>query len=80
MLVPVSVTLSGFTTAYVGGTLGLVINLVCFFTNGTGVSRLPDAPDADASFHQVHMVLTPIGAYTVDIMPDRSAEVMAAIV
>ena len=25
------------------------------------------------------MVLTPIGAYTVDIMPSRSAEVMAAI-
>ncbi|KAF8553779.1 MFS general substrate transporter [Imleria badia] len=63
VLVPLSVTLSGFTTAYVDGKVGLVINLLCFFTNGVGVD----------------MVLTPIGAYTVDIMPSRSAEVMAAI-
>ncbi|KAF8129158.1 major facilitator superfamily domain-containing protein [Boletus edulis] len=63
VLVPISVTLSGFTTAYVDGTVGLIINLVCFFTNGIGVD----------------MVLTPIGAYTIDIMPSRGAEVMAAI-
>ncbi|KAF8551242.1 hypothetical protein OG21DRAFT_1418350, partial [Imleria badia] len=56
VLVPISVTLAGFTTAYVGG-------LVCLFTNGVGVD----------------MVLTPIGAYTVDIMPSRSAELMAAV-
>ncbi|KAF8126610.1 MFS general substrate transporter [Boletus edulis] len=63
VLVPISVTLSGFTTAYVDGTVGLIINLVCFFINGVGVD----------------MVLTPIGAYTIDIMPSRGAEVMAAI-
>ena len=39
VLVPLSVTLSGFTTAYISGTVGLVINLVCFFTNGVGVGH-----------------------------------------
>ncbi|KAF8552826.1 MFS general substrate transporter [Imleria badia] len=63
VLIPISVTLVGFVTTYVDGTVGLVISLVCLFTNGLGVN----------------MVLTPIGAYTVDIMPSRSAEVMAAI-
>jgi len=63
VLVPVSITLSGFTTTYVDGMVGLVINLVCLFANGAGVD----------------MVLNPIGAYAVDIMPSRSAEVMAAI-
>ncbi|KAH0830224.1 MFS general substrate transporter [Lanmaoa asiatica] len=79
VLIPVSVTLAGFTTTYVDGIVGLVINLVCLFTNGVGVSRLPDIPGTDASIHQVDMVLTPIGAYTVDVMPSRSAEVAAAI-
>ncbi|KAF8126594.1 MFS general substrate transporter [Boletus edulis] len=63
VLVPISVVLSGFTTAYVDGMAGLIISLVCLFANGVGVD----------------MVLTPIGAYTVDIMPSRGAEVMAAI-
>ncbi|KAG8217168.1 major facilitator superfamily domain-containing protein [Butyriboletus roseoflavus] len=79
VLVPASVTLAGFTTAYVDGMVGLVINLVCLFTNGMGVSRFPDNSGTDASTHQVDMVLTPIGAYTVDVMPSRGAEVMAAI-
>lgn len=80
VLIPLSVTLAGFTTTYVDGMVGLVINLVCLFTNGMGVSysRLPDIPTTDAGTHQVDMVLTPIGAYTVDVMPSRSAEVMAA--
>jgi MFS family permease len=42
VLVPMSVTLSGFTTAYVDGALGLVINLVCLFNDGAGVSNIPD--------------------------------------
>ncbi|KAG6375873.1 major facilitator superfamily domain-containing protein [Boletus reticuloceps] len=63
VLVPISMILSGFTTAYVDGTVGLVINLVCFFTTGVGVD----------------MIFAPIGAYVVDISPSRSAEVMAAI-
>lgn len=37
VLVPISVTLVGFVTTYVDGTLGLVINLLCLFTNGLGV-------------------------------------------
>jgi len=63
ILCPLSVTLAGFVVTYVDGTVGLVISLLCLFTNGVGVN----------------MVLTPIGAYAVDIMPSRSAEVMAAI-
>ncbi|KAF8437474.1 major facilitator superfamily domain-containing protein [Boletus edulis BED1] len=63
VLVPISIILSGFTTAYVDGTVGLVINLVCFFTTGVGVD----------------MIFAPIGAYVIDISPSRSAEVMAAI-
>ena len=79
MLIPVSVTLAGFTTQYVDGTIGLVISLVCLFANGIGVSRSLDISDTDASIHWVDMTLTPIGACTVYIMPGRSAEVMAAI-
>ena len=42
VLIPVSVTLAGFTTQYVDGTIGLVISLVCLFANGVGVSHFPD--------------------------------------
>lgn len=50
VLIPVSVTLAGFTTAYVDGTVGLVINLVCFFTNGMGVSRFSEMSGPDGAF------------------------------
>lgn len=60
--VPLSILLSGIFTAYVPGPLGLVLNLGCFFMNGVGVV----------------LVLTPMSAYTVDILHDRSAEVLAA--
>ncbi|KAF8127199.1 major facilitator superfamily domain-containing protein [Boletus edulis] len=63
VLIPISVTLVGLVTTYVDGTIGLVINFICLFTNGVGVN----------------MSLTPMGAYTIDIMPSRSAEVMAAV-
>jgi len=63
VLVPMSVILAGFTTTYVDGVIGLVINLVCLFNDGAGVN----------------IVLNTIGAYAVDIMPSRSAEVVAAI-
>ena len=43
VLIPISVTLAGFTTAYVDGKVGLVITLVCLFFNGVGVSRFPDS-------------------------------------
>ncbi|KAF8421129.1 hypothetical protein L210DRAFT_986102 [Boletus edulis BED1] len=38
VLVPISVTLVGLVTTYVDGTIGLVINFVCLFTNGVGVN------------------------------------------
>ncbi|KIJ12561.1 hypothetical protein PAXINDRAFT_82771, partial [Paxillus involutus ATCC 200175] len=62
ILVPLSLVVAGLTTTYIDGPVGLAINLVCLFTNGLGVD----------------LVLTPIGAYNVDIMHSRSAEVMAA--
>lgn len=60
--VPLSVLFSGLITKYIGGPLGLVLNLLCFFMNGIGVD----------------MCLAPLSAYTVDILHDRSAEVLAA--
>ncbi|KIJ12566.1 Drug:H+ antiporter-1 family protein [Paxillus involutus ATCC 200175] len=62
ILVPLSVVAAGLTTTYIDGPVGLAINLVCLFTNGLGVD----------------LVMVPIGAYNVDIMHSRSAEVMAA--
>ena len=62
LLVPCSILFSGLTTQYIPGTLGLVLNLVFFFMNGIGVD----------------FVLSPSGAYVVDILHDRSAEVTAA--
>ncbi len=60
--VPLSVLLSGLITQYVDGTLGLVLNLLCFFVNGVGVD----------------LGLAPATAYAVDVMHSRSAEIMAA--
>ena len=39
ILVPFSMLFSGLVTRYVDGTPGLVLNLVCFFINGLGVSQ-----------------------------------------
>jgi MFS family permease len=64
ILVPLSVMLAGLATTYIDGPVGLTINLICLFANGVGVD----------------LVLTPIAAYNVDIVPSRSAEVMAASV
>ncbi|PBK92241.1 hypothetical protein ARMGADRAFT_1081018 [Armillaria gallica] len=61
VLVPLPV-LSGTITQYVDGKIGLMLNLICFFVNGVGVST----------------VLTPLSAYMVDIMHSCSAKVMAA--
>lgn len=38
LLVPLSVCLSGLITMYIAGPSGLVLNLLCFFMNGIGVS------------------------------------------
>lgn len=39
IFVPLSVLCSGLVTHYIGGTLGIVLNLVCLFFNGLGVRR-----------------------------------------
>ncbi|EIW61021.1 MFS general substrate transporter [Trametes versicolor FP-101664 SS1] len=62
LFVPMSVLLSGLTTQFVPGTLGIVLNLVWLFMNGIGVD----------------IVLSPSSAYYVDILHSRSAETMAA--
>lgn len=38
LFVPLSVGLSGLVTTYIPGPLGLVLNLLCLFMNGVGVS------------------------------------------
>ncbi len=60
--VPLSVLISGLVTHFVEGKVGLILNLFCFFMNGIGVD----------------LVLTPATAYAVDVVHERSAEVMAA--
>ncbi|KAF8916710.1 major facilitator superfamily domain-containing protein [Mucidula mucida] len=55
--VPLSILLSGLITQYIPGPLGLTLNLMCFVMNGLGVD----------------LVLTPLCAYVVDIMRERSA-------
>ncbi|KZP12960.1 MFS general substrate transporter [Athelia psychrophila] len=61
-LVPVSVLCSGLATQFVGGTPGLVLNLICLFFNGLSLTS----------------VLSTISAYSVDILQSRSAEAVAA--
>lgn len=38
ILLPLSLIIFGLTTAYIPGTIGLVICLICLFFNGMGVS------------------------------------------
>jgi MFS family permease len=37
-MVPLSIGVSGLLTAYVGGPISLLLNLLCLFVNGMGVS------------------------------------------
>jgi hypothetical protein len=63
VLVPLSVVVFGLSTTYIANRpLGLTIDMLALFANGIGVD----------------FVLTPLSAYSVDILHDRSAEVMAA--
>ncbi|KAG2073410.1 MFS general substrate transporter [Suillus decipiens] len=62
VMVPLSIGASGLITTYVGGPVGLCLNLLCLFTNGVGV----------------HFVFNPIGSYNVDVARSRSAETTAA--
>ena len=43
-LVPVSVLCSGIITHYVGGKVGLALNLICLFLNGLGTSQMFHVP------------------------------------
>ncbi|KAG1862677.1 major facilitator superfamily domain-containing protein [Suillus subluteus] len=61
-MVPLSVGASGLITTYVGGPIGLSLNLLCLFMNGMGVD----------------FVFNPIASYNVDVMHSRSAEATAA--
>ncbi|KAI0035569.1 MFS general substrate transporter [Vararia minispora EC-137] len=62
VIVPVSLLACGFCTEYVPGTPGIVLNLFFLFMNGVGIDY----------------AMTPMSAYSVDIMHSRSAEVIAA--
>ncbi|KIK41377.1 hypothetical protein CY34DRAFT_806098 [Suillus luteus UH-Slu-Lm8-n1] len=61
-MIPLSIGASGLITTYVGGPVGLCLNLLCLYTNGMGVD----------------FVFNPIGSYNVDVARSRSAEVTAA--
>jgi len=61
IFLPIPVLLSGVFTHYVSGSLGLVLNMLCFFVSGIGAD----------------VIMTPIAAYNVDILHKRSAEAYA---
>ncbi|KAG2363060.1 major facilitator superfamily domain-containing protein [Suillus spraguei] len=61
-MVPLSIGASRLITTYVGGPIGLALNLLCLFTNGMGVD----------------FVLNPIGSYNVDVVHSQSAQATAA--
>ncbi|KAG0701554.1 major facilitator superfamily domain-containing protein [Suillus ampliporus] len=61
-MVPLSIGASGLITTYVGGPIGLTLNLLCLYTNGMGVD----------------FVVNPIGSYNVDVVHSRSTEITAA--
>ncbi|KAG2108054.1 major facilitator superfamily domain-containing protein [Suillus discolor] len=62
LIVPLSIGASGLITTYIGGPIGLTLNILCLYANGLGVD----------------LVLNPITAYNVDVMHSRSAEATAA--
>ncbi|KAG2128833.1 major facilitator superfamily domain-containing protein [Suillus cothurnatus] len=62
IMVPLSIGASGLITTYIGGPIGLALNILCIYANGVGVES----------------VLNPINSYNVDMMHSRSAEATAA--
>ncbi|KAG1725913.1 hypothetical protein EDB19DRAFT_1914848 [Suillus lakei] len=62
IIVPLSICASGLITTYVGGPIGLALNVLCLFANGMGID----------------LVSNPIGSYNVDVVHSRSAEATAA--
>ncbi|KAG1808327.1 major facilitator superfamily domain-containing protein [Suillus variegatus] len=61
-IVPSSIVASGLITTYIGGPVGLALNILCLYANGVGVDS----------------VLNPISSYNVDVVHSRSAEATAA--
>jgi len=86
---PITVLASGLITRYIPGTFGLVLNLVCFFINGIGVSAFLLAEVICSPWLindwllflpcKCDIALTPCGAYVVDVLHSNSAEVTAAV-
>ena len=78
-MVPLSVAASGLITTYVGGPIGLSLNLLCLYTNGMGVS-LPSLSVHEVThrYLQVDFVVNPVASYNVDVVHSRSAEISAA--
>ncbi|KAG1899963.1 major facilitator superfamily domain-containing protein [Suillus fuscotomentosus] len=62
LIVPLSIGASGLITTYIGGPIGLALNILCLYANGVGVE----------------LVLNPVNSYNVDIGHSRSAEATAA--
>ncbi|KAG2040350.1 major facilitator superfamily domain-containing protein [Suillus americanus] len=61
-IVPLSIGASGLITTFIGGPIGLALNILCIYTNGVGVD----------------LVMIPISSYNVDVVHSRSAETTAA--
>ncbi|KAG2139128.1 major facilitator superfamily domain-containing protein [Suillus bovinus] len=63
-IVPLSIVASGLLTTYIGGPIGLALNVLCLYAMGMGVD----------------LVIDPIHAYNVDVVHSRSAEATAACI
>ncbi|KAG2040360.1 major facilitator superfamily domain-containing protein [Suillus americanus] len=61
-VVPLSIGISGLITTYIGGPMGLALNILCLYANGVGVD----------------LVVNPSTSYNVDVVHSRSAEATAA--
>jgi MFS family permease len=77
-MVPLSVGASGLLTTYVGGPVGLSLNLLCLFINGMGVGLCLLMHEVAHWILQVDFVMNPISSYHVDVVHSRSAEIIAA--
>ncbi|KAG2106754.1 major facilitator superfamily domain-containing protein [Suillus discolor] len=64
IIVPLSIGASGLITTYIGGPIGLALNILCLYANGVGVDS----------------VTNPINSYNVDVVHSRSAEATAACI
>ncbi|KAG2052807.1 MFS general substrate transporter [Suillus hirtellus] len=64
IIVPLSIGASGLITTYIGGPIGLALNVLCLYANGVGVDS----------------VTNPINSYNVDVVHSRSAEATAACI